>query len=92
MDQTAVWAWLSRDRVTSKISSFPISPLKPVCTRHWWGHGEPIHVSAVPIYENVMSGEINDVRFTDITAGVNPASWSMGKRKADQELEFQMSV
>jgi hypothetical protein len=37
-------------------------------TGHWWGHGEPIHVSAVPIYENVMSGEINNVRFTDITA------------------------
>jgi hypothetical protein len=37
-------------------------------TGHWWGHGEPIHVSAVPIYENVVSGEIRNVRFTDITA------------------------
>jgi hypothetical protein len=37
-------------------------------TGHWWGHGEPIHVSAVPIYENVMSGEIRNIRFTDITA------------------------
>jgi glycosyl hydrolase family 28/pectate lyase-like protein len=37
-------------------------------TGHWWGHGEPIHVSAVPIYENVISGEIRNIRFTDITA------------------------
>jgi polygalacturonase len=37
-------------------------------TGHWWGHGEPIHVSAVPIYENVTSGEIRNIRFTDITA------------------------
>jgi Glycosyl hydrolases family 28 len=37
-------------------------------TGHWWGHGEPIHLSAVPIYENVVSGEIRNVRFTDITA------------------------
>jgi hypothetical protein len=37
-------------------------------TGHWWGHGEPIHLSSVPIYENVISGEIRNVRFTDITA------------------------
>ncbi len=37
-------------------------------TGHWWGHGEPIHLSSVPIYENVISGEIRNIRFTDITA------------------------
>ncbi|MEW5975979.1 MAG: glycosyl hydrolase family 28 protein [Acidobacteriota bacterium] len=37
-------------------------------TGHWWGNGEPIHVSAVPIYENVTSGVIRNVRFSNIVA------------------------
>ena len=37
-------------------------------TGHWWGHGEPIHVSAAPAYEGVKSGEIKNVRFSEIVA------------------------
>jgi len=35
---------------------------------HWWGKGEPIHISAVPNVLNGNSGKISNIRFTDITA------------------------
>ena len=37
-------------------------------TGHWWGHGEPIHISAVPGFEGVKVGEIKNVRFSEIVA------------------------
>ena len=37
-------------------------------TGHWWGHGEPIHVSAVPAMENTKPGSIKNVRFSNIAA------------------------
>ena len=34
----------------------------------WWGHGEPIHISAVPGLGNNKTGSIRHVRFSNITA------------------------
>lgn len=35
---------------------------------HWWGKGEPIHVSAVSDSEGGKAGKINNVRFSNIIA------------------------
>jgi len=35
---------------------------------HWWGKGEPIHVSAIRQKENVPVGVIKNIRFSNITA------------------------
>ncbi len=35
---------------------------------HWWGKGEPIHISAVKDTEKGTPGTINNIRFSDITA------------------------
>jgi polygalacturonase len=35
---------------------------------HWWGKGEPIHISAVRDAAQGKAGQISDIRFTDITA------------------------
>jgi hypothetical protein len=35
---------------------------------HWWGKGEPIHISAVPNTKGGNSGKINNIRFSDIVA------------------------
>ena len=35
---------------------------------HWWGKGEPIHISSVMDSKNATPGIINNIRFTDITA------------------------
>jgi polygalacturonase len=35
---------------------------------HWWGKGEPIHVSALRDSKNGTFGTIDNIRFTDITA------------------------
>jgi len=35
---------------------------------HWWGKGEPLHVSAVPQTENIPCGGIRNVRFKNILA------------------------
>ncbi|HEY4323285.1 MAG TPA: glycosyl hydrolase family 28 protein [Mucilaginibacter sp.] len=34
----------------------------------WWGHGEPIHISAVPGLDSKKVGTISNVRFTNIIA------------------------
>jgi polygalacturonase len=34
----------------------------------WWGHGEPIHISAVPGLGSKESGTISNLRFSNITA------------------------
>lgn len=35
---------------------------------HWWGKGEPIHVSSIPRIENDTTGIIRNVHFSNITA------------------------
>ena len=35
---------------------------------HWWGNGEPIHVSAVPQQKDVKPGKIKNIRFRNILA------------------------
>jgi polygalacturonase len=35
---------------------------------HWWGKGEPIHISSVQDSNNGTPGIINNIRFSDITA------------------------
>jgi polygalacturonase len=35
---------------------------------HWWGKGEPIHVSAVPQNEQIPCGGIRNVRFRNVMA------------------------
>ncbi len=37
-------------------------------TGNWWGHGEPIHISAVPRFKTGKLGEIQNVRFQNIHA------------------------
>ncbi len=34
----------------------------------WWGHGEPIHISAVPGLGSKETGKISNLRFSNITA------------------------
>jgi hypothetical protein len=34
----------------------------------WWGHGEPIHLSAISRFEGEPAGKIKDVQFNNITA------------------------
>ena len=34
----------------------------------WWGHGEPIHISAIPGIGSKIVGRISNVRFEDIVA------------------------
>jgi hypothetical protein len=35
---------------------------------HWWGKGEPIHVSAVPQNEKIPCGKVSNVRFRNVIA------------------------
>jgi polygalacturonase len=35
---------------------------------HWWGKGEPIHISAIQDTKNGKPGTINNIQFSDITA------------------------
>lgn len=35
---------------------------------HWWGNGEPIHVSAIAQTEGVPAGIVRNIRFNNITA------------------------
>jgi len=35
---------------------------------HWWGNGEPVHVSAIPQNHDVPVGKISGIRFRNITA------------------------
>jgi len=35
---------------------------------HWWGNGEPIHVSSIPQTEGIPSGKIKNIHFNNITA------------------------
>jgi len=35
---------------------------------HWWGNGEPVHVSAIAQSEGVPAGFVRNIRFSNITA------------------------
>jgi len=35
---------------------------------HWWGNGEPVHVSTIPQFEGKRGGDITNIRFSNITA------------------------
>ncbi len=35
-------------------------------TGHWWGKGEPIHISAVPMYPDGKLGSIRNIRFQNL--------------------------
>jgi hypothetical protein len=35
---------------------------------HWWGNGEPIHVSAIPQNSEIPVGKISEISFRNITA------------------------
>jgi hypothetical protein len=37
-------------------------------TGHWWGKGEPIHVSALPRTEGTQPGRVRNVRFKNVVA------------------------
>ena len=58
-------------------------------TGHWWGHGEPIHVSAVPVYEKVTSGIIKNVRFSNIVARSESGIVYGQKETILQDLSFE---
>ena len=59
-------------------------------TGHWWGHGEPIHVSAVPVYEKVTSGIIKNVRFSNIVARSESGIVVYGQKETIlQDLSFE---
>jgi len=53
------------------------------------GHGEPIHISAVPVYENVTSGIIKNVRFANIVARSESGIVVYGQKETIlQDLSF----
>ena len=35
---------------------------------HWWGNGEPIHVSAIAQSEGIPAGTVSNIKFSNITA------------------------
>ncbi|MDD6210390.1 MAG: glycosyl hydrolase family 28 protein [Bacteroidales bacterium] len=35
---------------------------------HWWGKGEPIHVSSIPRFKDAPAGYVRNIRFSNITA------------------------
>jgi polygalacturonase len=35
---------------------------------HWWGNGEPVHISAIKSSSNGNPGKINNIQFSDISA------------------------
>lgn len=35
---------------------------------HWWGNGEPIHLSSIPSSKETKTGEIRDIKFSNIIA------------------------
>ncbi len=35
---------------------------------HWWGKGEPIHISSLPDSPKGVAGKVRNIRFTDISA------------------------
>jgi polygalacturonase len=57
---------------------------------HWWGKGEPIHVSAIPQNEKIPCGKVSNVRFRNVIAESETGIvvWGQGK-EAIQDLLFE---
>jgi len=56
----------------------------------WWGHGEPIHISAVPGLSSRETGTISNVRFSNITASSESGIVIFGSRKgAIRDIYFE---
>ena len=57
---------------------------------HWWGKGEPIHISTIPRFEGDAAGIIRNVRFSNITAESETGVVIWGDKKdAIQDLSFE---
>ena len=57
---------------------------------HWWGKGEPIHVSTIPRFNDGAAGIIRNVRFSNITAESETGIVIWGDKKdAIRDLSFE---
>jgi polygalacturonase len=57
---------------------------------HWWGKGEPIHVSTIPRFKESTTGSIRNVRFHNIVAESETGIVVWGvPEKPIQDLEFK---
>jgi polygalacturonase len=59
---------------------------------HWWGKGEPIHISSVSDSKNATPGVINNIRFTDITASSETGILIYGMEKSIIENIFLKNI
>jgi len=58
-------------RGKGKISNISFKNFRITTRYHqgrWWGKAEPIHISSIPVEEDVMSGEIENISFKNIKA------------------------
>ena len=51
----------------------------------WWGHGEPIHLSAISRFKGEPVGQIKDVQFNNITATGEQGIIIYGGRESHME-------
>jgi hypothetical protein len=58
----------ARDNVDIENITFSNIVIENKIHSGWWGHGEPIHVSSIPRWQNESSGTIRNVTFSNITA------------------------
>jgi hypothetical protein len=49
---------------------------------HWWGHGEPIHLSSVSRFPGLEAGHIKNVSFSNITATGEQGIIVFGREKS----------
>ncbi len=57
---------------------------------HWWGNGEPIHISAISRHENQEAGRISNIRFTNVNADSETGMVIWGFEKDQiRNVEFQ---
>lgn len=57
---------------------------------HWWGNGEPVHISAISRHEGQEAGTISDIRFTHIKADSETGILIWGYRENQvRNIEFQ---
>jgi polygalacturonase len=60
---------------------------------HWWGHGEPIHISCVSRFPNHEAGKIRNVTVSNIIASGQQGILVFGKEKSRIEnLSFNKVV
>ena len=56
---------------------------------HWWGHGEPIHLSCVSRFPKHEAGQIKNVKFSNITATGEQGIIVFGREKSRiQNISF----